>query len=174
MNTLSKEMILEAAQKVKNGTITRVTYKTEVPLKAAYKKLGYKVVKVVETSGRLGVDYNKISTVIARKAEESAKEAIQRAYNYEWVIDNKVKHNTATNKDYLVLTSLPNGHHTKSKYIVMCGDIQGTFTSEEFMSSDAKEYVLNSYWNKGASPEVKTISFENIVHLNCVGERVSF
>lgn len=174
MKTLCKETILDAVSGVKNGTITRVTYRTEVPLKAAYKKLGYSIVKVVETSGRLGVNYHNIASVIARKAEEGLKEAIQRTNNYEWIIDNKVKHNTVTGKDYLVLASFNNGHHTKSKYIVKCDAIDETLSSEEFMNSDMKEFVINSYWNKGASPEVKTIAFDNIIQISSFGDKVSF
>lgn len=172
MEILNREQIIEAVDNVKNGTIARVTYRTELPVKAAFKKQGYKVIKVVETSGRLGVNYHNIATVIARKAEQEMTESVQRANNYEWVIRNKVKHNTATNKDYLVLASFNQGHHTRSKYIVSYMGEETTYSSAV---DTVKDLVINSYWTPGKTAgEVRNISFENILCINNVGQRVSF
>ena len=93
MKTLNRDLIIEAAEKVKPGTIARICYKTELPVKAEWKKQGDKMYKIVETSARLGVNYGNIASVKARKELEENKPQIKRTNNYEWVIKNKVRHN---------------------------------------------------------------------------------
>ena len=172
---MTRQQIIEAVEKVKNGTIARVTYQTELPVKAAFKKQGYSIIKVVETSGRLGVNYHHIAKVIARKAEEQFKEAVQRANNYEWIIQNKVKHNTVTDKDYLVLANLPKGHHTKSKYIVTTPDGVTSYCTLDFIGNGLTELVIDSYWRPSATGgEVRNIAFDNILCINKTGDRVTF
>lgn len=175
MKALERDVILNEAKEVRNGCITRICYKTELPVKAEFKHQGYKVYKVVETSARLGVNYHKIASVIARKAEEGLKETIQRANNYyEWVLANKVRHNTNTGKDYLYVASFNKGHHTKS-YFVVCGPDATTewLTAEDFIDT-YKGILIPSYWNnrgQGGS-EVKNISFENIYRIGGSGEKI--
>ena len=168
MIILAKEDILNEAAKVKPGTITRVGYRTFLPVRAAYKKQGVEIMKVVETSIRLGVSYSKIATVIARRAEESMKEAVARTNNYEWILDNKVCYNTNTGKYYLYAASLNGGHHTKTSYMVKhASGVIESMTSEEFKNSSyADEYIIPSYWKgNGEVPEIRNISFENIFRI---------
>ena len=171
MIILAKEDILNEAAKVKPGTITRVGYRTFLPVKAAYKKQHVEIMKIVETSIRLGVSYSKIASVIARRAEEGMKEAIARTNNYEWVLDNKVCFNTKTGKYYLYAASLNGGHHTRTHYMVKhaSGMIE-SMTAEEFKKSAyATEYVIPSYWKgNGDVPEIRNISFDNIYRINNV------
>ena len=176
MTTLTRDQIIEAVSKVRNGTIARVTYQTELPLKAEYKKQGYSIIKVVETSGRFGVNYHNIGSVIARKAAETHKDVVVRKNNYTWVIKHKVKHNESTGKDYIVMANFNKGHHTKSKYIVIYHSEElNTYNNTQFENSYFVEMVINSYWNKSNSGgEVKTITFENIIRINDVGTKVLF
>ncbi len=169
--TLSRETILDEVSKVKNGTIARIGYKTELPVKAEYKKRGVKIIKFVETSARLGVNYHHIASVIARKAEEQLEQAVQRANNYEWIIKDKVRHNTKTEKDYLYVASFNKGHNTKSVYILYPENGEPkTLTAEELTNSIYKHYVIDSYWKPtGYSSEVRNISFENIIRINKIG-----
>lgn len=175
---MTREEIITVVGNVKNGTITRVTYQTFLPVKAAFKKQGYSIVKVVETSGRLGVNYNHISAVIARRELEAqqGKEPVERTNNYEWVIENKIKHNRATEKDYLVIANLPKGHHTKSKYIVTTLEGQTTYSSLDFLQNpELRELVINSYWTPSQSGgEVRNIAFDNILAINRNGVKVTF
>lgn len=173
---LERDVIINEAQKVKPGTITRICYKIELPVKAEFKHQGYKMFKVVETSARLGVNYHKIASVIARKAEEGMKEAIKRTNNYEWVLKNKVRHNTSTGKDYLYVASFNKGHHTKCYYVIISpeGPDMGWYTPNEFINTSYKNYLIPSYWNKHSGPasEVKNISFENIYRIGGSGEKI--
>ena len=174
MKVLSREQIIEATNDVRNGTIARVTYKTEVPLKAEFKKQGYKLTKITETSARFGVTYGRIASVIARNAERNLEEAVKRTNNYEWVIHNKVQYNTKTDKEYLVLASFNKGHHTKSKYI-----LEGTFVDPidlcESIDDHYTHLVIDSYFKSNKSiSEIKKIAFDNLIRINNTGEKVSF
>lgn len=173
MKTLTKEQILSAASAIRGGTINRVTYKTEVPLKAEFKKQGYKITKIVESSVRFGVNYHNIASVIARKAEETIN-TVARTNNYEWVIKNRVKHNTKTDKDYLVVANLPINANKKVKYILE-GSIIGTLDMGSEVDGPYKDIILDSYLKKSNDErEIKTISFDNIISINKIGNRVSF
>lgn len=171
MIILGKEAILNEAARIKPGTITRVGYRTFLPVKAAYKKQGVEVMKVVETSVRLGVSYSKIASVIARRAEEGLKEAIERTNNYEWVLANKVCFNSKTSKYYLYAASLNGGHNTHAHYYVKHADGRiDSLTAQEFKSSPyAEEYIIASYFKgSGSAPEVRNIAFDNIFRIGNV------
>ena len=174
MTTLNREQIIEATNRVRNGTLARVSYKTEVPLKAEFKKQGYKLIKITETTARFGVSYGKIASVIARNAERTLEEATKRTNNYEWVIKNKVQYNTKTNKEYLVLANFNKGHNTKSKYILE-GTFIGTIDMGDSIDSHYTHLVIDSYFKKsGNYGEIKTISFDNILRINDMGQKIYF
>ena len=175
MTTLNREQIIEATNKVRNGTIARVTYRSEVPLKAEFKKQGYKLIKITETSARFGVEYGRIASVIARKAEQALEESTtHRANNYEWVIRNKVKYNTKTDREYLVLANFNGGHHTKSKYILE-GTFVGTIDMGDTIDDAYEHIVIDSYYKRPDSyGEIKTIAFDNILRINNMGQKVYF
>lgn len=173
MKTLTKEEILSAARGVRGGTIARIAYKTEVPLKAEFKKQGYKIIKVVETSVRFGVNYSHIASVIARK---SSPEYVARPHtnNYEWVISNRVKHHTQKDKDYIVVANLPKGHHTKTKYLLE-GSFVGTLDMGDSIDGPYKDIVIDSYFKPNSfSEEIKTICFDNMLMINKLGTKICF
>lgn len=162
---MKREEIIRTVEAIKNGTINRVQYQSEMPLKAEFKKLGYKIIKITETSARFGVAYDNIKSVIDRKKadEENGIEKKPRVNNYEWVIKNKVKHNNKTNKDYVVLAKLNNHSNSKVKYVVE-GTMVGTLTMDGSLSDAYKKMVIESYFKNGGA-EVKTISFDNILKI---------
>ena len=173
MKTLTKEEILTAVKNVRGGTIARIAYKTEVPLKAEFKNQGYKITKVVETSVRFGVNYSRIASVIARK---SSTDHVARTYtnNYEWVVSNRVKHHTKNDKDYIVVANLPKGHHTKTKYLLE-GSIMGTLDMGSSIDGHYKEIVIDSYFKPSTySEEIKTICFDNVLMINNLGTKICF
>lgn len=176
MKNLTNEQIIEAVSNVKNGCIARISYRTELPIKAAYKKQGYKIIKVVETSVRFGVDYFNIGSVIERKAAEAeaGKVPVVRENPYEWVIDNKVKRHIAKDKYYVVAAVLNGGHNTHSKYILVGSPI-GNIDMGSEISPEYRNIVLDSYFNKSSNGgEVRTIAFENIIRINDIGTKVEF
>lgn len=169
--TLDREQIINAVKAVRGGTIARITYKTEVPVKAEYKKQGYKIIKIVEISSRIGVNYGKLPSVIAR---DSLSNTNHKPSPYEWIVKDRICHNANTNKDYVAMVSFNKGHNTKVKYV-----IEGTFVGAIDMGNDIdnayKHIVLDSYFKKGSNPsEFRTVSFENIIRINNVGTKVYF
>ena len=173
MKTLLREQIISATKEIRGGTIARITYKTEVPVKAEFKKQGYRIIKIVETSVRFGVNYNNISSVILRKSNPDYTPSF-RKNNYEWVIKNRIKHNNQTNKDYLVVASLPSKHNTKVKYIIE-GTFVGTIDTGDTIDPNYKHIVIDSYFKKASeSREIRSISFENIININKIGEKITF
>ena len=170
---LTREEIIEAVKAVRGGTITRVTYKTEVPIKAEYKRQGYKLVKIVETTARIGVNYGHLPSVIARN-EESNNESTQRTNNFEWIVKDRICHNIKTDKDYVALVSFNKGHHTKVKYI-----LDGTFVGAIDMGDEIdrlyRHIVLDSYFKKSTNPsEFRRVAFDNIIRINNVGTKLFF
>lgn len=167
MKTLTRNEVITNAKELKNGTFMRVAYKSDLPLKAAHKNEGYRISKITETTGRLGVRYGMIHTVIERKAntEESGRNYTN---NYEWEIPNKVAYNSNTNREYLTIANVPHGHNTRHKFIVEKpnGD---TYTVDNL--NEEKNLVINSYWNRDYSNcgEIKYIPVENILRLNDIG-----
>lgn len=171
--TLNREQIIETVKNIHGGAITRVTYRTEVPIKAEFKKQGYKIHKFVETSSRVGVNYGHLPSVMARN-EEATGETVQRTNNYEWVVKDRICHNTKTGKDYLALITLNGGHHTKVKYV-----IEGTFVGSIDMGDEIdkayRHIVLDSYFKKPSTPtEFRRVAFENIIKINDVGTKLYF
>ena len=167
MEMLTKDTIIEAVSTVKNGTYVRIGYRTELPVKAELKKKGVRAYKLTETTVRLGVNYGRIASVIARKAEENLEEVVKRANNYEWVIKDKVRYNTKTQKDYLyVANTNGRGHNTKSVFVLVPGgnDISITCHGDIF-ENEFKDVLIPSYWTQrssGGHSEVRNIAFDNI------------
>ena len=173
MKGLNREDIINTIKEIHGGAIARVTYRTDVPIKAEFKRQGYKITKIVETTVRIGVNYGHLPSVMARN-EESNNESTQRTNNYEWVIKDRICHNTKTNKDYVALISFNKGHHTKVKYV-----IDGTFVGSIDMGDEIdkvyRHIVLDSYFKKPSTPtEFRRVAFENIIRINNVGTKIFF
>lgn len=172
MTTLTREQIIDAAQKVKKGTYVRIGYRTELPVKAELKKQGCRVYKYTETTVRLGVNYGKISTVIARNAKENILK--NKPNNYEWAVKDLIKHNTNTGKDYLfVAVTGKSGSNTKEMYNIQVegGGIEVTCIPEIFRE-EFSDIIIPSYWTKkdASQSEVKNISFDNICRIGDSGK----
>ena len=173
MKNLTRDEIISAVKSVRGGTITRVTYRTDVPIKAEFKKKGYKIIKIVETSARIGVNYGHISSVVNRDKMNNV-ESTSKTNNFEWIVKDRICHNTNTNKDYVALISFNKGHNTRVKYI-----IEGTFVGAIDMGSEIdkayRHIVLDSYFKKPSTPiEFRRVSFDNIIRINNVGTKLAF
>lgn len=154
--------IIEALESIPAGRFFRISYSSELPVKAAHKKAGVSVIKVVETTVRTGVSYNNIGAVKEYKATHEPKRTTPVENNWEWVIKDKVKYNSKTDKTYAVIALVNGGHNTKSHYIVT--DTNGTREVEH----DAldRSLIIDSYWNKGDYVDaVRTIAFNNIIDI---------
>lgn len=170
MKTLSKKQIINEIKKIHGGTLFRLGYITEVPIKAEFKDV-ISITKVTETTVRTGVNYSHIKTVKERLSNRESSEP--KTNNFTWVIKNKIRHNSNTDKDYLWCAHFNKGNHSNSYYIysnketnLMCDGSN----IEEF-----KEYIRPSYFTKQSSDKsVFNIALENIFRVRNVRADYSY
>ena len=168
MKFLSYNDIVREATGCRNGSYVRVGYSKELKLGKGWLEKGIRVYKLTETTVRLGVAYNKIASVIARKAAEADKPKVERANNWSWIIENKIKFNSNTGKTYLQVATVNGGHNTHSQFLVYDPNIGWNLfekeeweTSEYYLMTDVKSREPR----KGAAPEIYTITIDNIYKL---------
>lgn len=158
---MSNSTLISIIKSIPAGRFFRMSYQSELPVKAAYKKQGISVIKITDTTVRTGVRYDHIASVKEYKANHEPS-GIVRTNNYVWIEPNRLKHNTATGKDYVVIAPMKNSC-PKSKYIVK--DING----ERVVTIDEldKSLIQDSYWkpSNGMPAAVRTISLENIIEV---------
>jgi len=151
---MTQQEVINSINSVKKGSFVRFSYKTELPVKAAYKREGYIVEKICEMTSRFGINYSNISSVIERRSDENYTPS-ERTNNYEWIIKDVLCHNTNTGKTYLCTYPTKLGTNTKSNFTVSGPDPE----------ADIKELVIDSYWKKKASPETMRINIDNIISI---------
>ena len=168
MKYLTYNQIMAAAANCRNGSYIRVGYSKELKMLKDWQEKGIRAYKLTETTVRLGVAYNKIASVIARKAAEAGKPKVERANNWSWIVPNKVKYNSNTGNTYLQVATVNGGHNTHSQFLVYDPHIGWVLfekeeweTSEYYMMTDVKSREPR----KGAAPEIYTITFDNIYKL---------
>lgn len=137
------------------GQFFRMRYASYVTLAAPYKKQGYTIQKVVDTTTRTGIQYGHIAGVTLKEGCPA------RANNFEWVVNNRIKHNTNTGKYYVVVAPISEGHNTKVTYILT--DSKGN--SRPITRDEVKQYTTPSYWKDGNKPAVMTIELNNILYI---------
>ena len=140
----------------RNGTWFSIKYNSKPDVKAAFAKMGIKVVKSTETIARTGIKYDNIASVIARKKAEGYVAPVVKTNNNEWFIPNKISYNTNSCK-YSVRLGYCNGHKAKVTYRAY--DANGNEIPFD------KEYVVNSYWTKKSSNEVYNVLVENVTEI---------
>ena len=168
MKYLTYSDIIREVSNRRNGSYVRVGYSKELKMLKAWQEKGIRAYKLTETTVRLGVAYNKIAAVIARKAAEAGKPKVERANNWSWIIDNKIKFNSNTGKTYLQVATVKGGHNTHSQFLVYDPNIGWNLfekeeweISEYYMMTDVKSREPR----KGDVPEIYTITVDNIYKL---------
>ena len=147
---------------IKPGTFVRCTYITELPVKAEYKKLGYKVTKVTSMTTRFGIHYGNIKEVKEKNKEENNNRKVNE--NLEWIIKDSIQYNKNTENYYLCTYPTIKGRNSKSRYIV---EVSHTVNDGKCFDKDGlfdKSIIINSYWNKKPSNMMK-ININNILNI---------
>ena len=157
MNKLFEQVV----NNLKAGVFARITYKTELPVKAAYKNQGFKVVKTTSSTVRFGINYRNIKSVIERKNEVEEDSKKTWTNNYIEVIKNKISFNTSTNKFYLNVYPIKKGNNSNSTYILIYPDGFEVVGDINFI----KEYVIPSYFNKSQT-EMFRVNVDNVLSIN--------
>lgn len=152
------EDIYEAISSIPNGRFFKICYRTEMPLKAEYKNLGYKVYKYTFRVTRTGVRYNSLKEVRENSQEFS------RANSTNWLVKNKIKTNVTTGKDYVVIAPMNKNEHKEYSYLIVEPD-----GLEKRKSFAPKEMVIPSYFEK-KNGAIRNINLDNIVCISYKGE----
>lgn len=158
---MKKEDIVEAIKSIRNGSMARICYRCELPMKAEFVKQGYKIYKTVETTARFGCNYNNLKSVIEKKADPNYKPSTKKN-NFEWIVENKISKNTNTGKDYVRFVPMTKGSNRKASYTFE-DSLGKMFEFGSNLPDDFKNLVQNSYWTKKSMPEIQTICMENVL-----------
>jgi hypothetical protein len=154
---MKTEAIIKRVSEIPAGRFFRVRYTTKVKLKAEYEKQGYSILKIVDTTTRTGVKYKNIAGV---KLNDYPDEYEPKKTNWEWVVKDRIKHNTNTGKDYLVVAPISNGSNTVVSYVLTTPEgVSNTIPQCDVKST----YSVPSYWKNGDKPVIMNITLENVL-----------
>lgn len=157
------EIMVNDIAKVKNGTFTRISYVTDVPVNALAKKNGVSIKKCVESTVRIGINYANLASVRNRSKTDNDNTKI-RVNNFVPYLGNKISYNTNTNDYYLNVFTTPNAN-TKVTYIetyVVDGKMVKTTLpgNKELLNP----WVTPSYLKKSDSPiDMYRIRLSNLI-----------
>lgn len=150
--------IIDKIKNLRNGTMFRITYKTDMPVRASFKKDGVKIVKVTSVVTRTGVNYDHIGYVIKAKANGEITDST-KTNNYSWVVPNKVAYNSNTDCTYLRIAPIKNGT-SKTYYLVTKNG-----TSEKVDRLDEETMTMMTKMSGSHVAPVKMIKLDNIISL---------
>ena len=148
----------EALEGVHSGSFFRIGYITELPLKAAYSKEGWRILKLTESTVRTGINYRRIQSVIEDR--ESRSEVVRsRKNNVIPVQPNRIYKNVETNQMYLRVFPTKKGTNKNVTYtLVTPARSQYTFND---LDEDMREMVRDSYFTQKSRP-IATLKIDNI------------
>lgn len=164
LTAMPYEALFEAVKSIRPGTMARISYKTELPLKAEFRKQGYGLIKVVETTARFGVKYSNLKSVIAKRSTPDYVPS-SKANSNIWLLENKISQNEKTGKIHVRFAPMPSGANRKSEYVFV--DSNGRmFELGHDVPASFKDMVQNSYWDsKSGMPDVQTICVNNVLYI---------
>ena len=151
---MKTEAIIKKISEIPAGRFFRVRYISKVKVNAEYEKQGITIFKIVDTTTRTGVKYKNIASA---KLSEYPIDYTPKKTNWEWVVKDRIKHNTKTGKDYLVIAPISKGSNTKVEYVLTDNEGSAIRLKEEI-----QDMVVPSYW-KDEKPVVMTVTLENIL-----------
>ena len=149
---MKTEAIIKKIKEIPAGRFFRVRYISKVKIKAEYEKEGISIFKIVDTTTRTGVKY---SSLIDEPIE--AKAATEKKSNWEWVVKDRIRHNTNTGKDYLVIAPIGKGSNTRVEYVLTDNEGSAIRTKEEI-----EQYTTKSYW-RDDKPVIMNVTLENVL-----------
>ena len=152
---MKTEQIIKKIKDIPGGRFFRVRYISKVKMAANAEKEGISIFKIVDTTTRTGVKYNNIKDVTPTNYPESYE---PKKSNWEWIVKDRIKHNTATGKDYLVIAPIGKGANTITTYIMTAKD----GTTSVVNKDTVKMYAVASYWDN-EKPNIMNVTLENIL-----------
>lgn len=148
----------EALGGIRSGTFFRIGYITELPVKAAYAKEGWKILKKTESTVRTGVNYGKIKSVVEER--EGRSEVTHTLKNHIVPVQRgRIYQNTDTEQMYLRVFPTKKGTNKKVSYILVTpGHSEYHFND---LDEEMRDMVRDSYFNEKSRP-IATIKIDNI------------
>ena len=153
--TMKTEQIIKKIKSIPGGRFFRVRYISKVKMAADAEKEGISIFKIVDTTTRTGVKYNNIEGVIPTTYPEDKEPKVS---NWEWVVKDRIKHNTKTGKDYLVIAPIGKGAHTVTTYVLTDNDGNTRIVDKD----EVRMYAVASYW-KDEKPAIMNVTLENVL-----------
>ena len=150
---MKTEAIIKKVSEIPAGRFFRVRYISKVKVKAEYEKKGITLFKIVDTTTRTGVKYSSLID----KHNMNEYPATEKTNNWEWVVKDRIKHNTNTGKDYLVIAPIDKGSNTRVEYVLSDNEGSAIRTKEEIVN-----FVVKSYWDKD-KPTIMNITLDNVL-----------
>lgn len=163
---MTYDMITEALNSIHPGSFVRIGYHTELPLKSAFVKEGYKIIRTSETTVRTGVNYWNIQYVRNERANRS-EPARSHISHIVPVIKNKIYKNENTQQMYLRVFPTVKGTNKISTYLFIKPD--GSVRMTNTLDSDMKEMVRDSYFRKSSFNPIHMIKLDNIFRIGKYG-----
>ncbi|MBO7697265.1 MAG: hypothetical protein J6Y28_04030 [Acholeplasmatales bacterium] len=139
------------------GSFFRIKYSVEIPLKAEYRNMGYRIVKTVYTTSRTGVRYMKINGVTPSEKKSN------KPSNWSWEKKNYISYNSNTGSYYLNLYPMGMNTYTKVEYKYYRNDDVVDVDNLSFY----KDMIIPSYFKKdgGFGTKILKIKIDNIIEL---------
>ena len=152
---MKTDQIIKKIKSIPGGRFFRVRYISKVKMAADALKEGITIFKIVDTTTRTGVKYNNIEGVVSTSYSEDKELKVN---NWEWVVKDRIKHNTKTGKDYLVIAPISKGAHTVTTYVLTDNDGNTRIVDKD----EVKMYAVASYW-KDEKPSIMNVTLENVL-----------
>lgn len=162
---MTYEMVIQALENIHPGSFFRISYKTELPLKAAFSKQGYKIYRLCQSTVRTGINYGNIRFVIEERSQRPESSSSHKS-NIVPVIKNKVYKNSETDQLYLRIYPTKKGTNKISQYVVVNPDGMMTMVSQ--LDPENKGMVRDSYFTGKYSP-ISMIKLENLYRVGSLG-----
>lgn len=143
------ETLIKKLDSIKAGVFTNLTYKTEVPLRAEYKKAGYKIIKTTTMNTRFKVKYANIKGVELKPSTKKSP--------YTSIIPNLISECISNGNKYLTTYPFANSN-PKSTFKVITPEGKTVNFNDSY-----KDMILPSYFSKSSSTKIMKINVENII-----------
>lgn len=152
---MKTEQIIKKVSEIPAGRFFRIRYISKMRIKSEFEKEGMTLFKIVDTTTRTGVKYKNIKDV---KLTEYPDEYTPKKTNWEWVVRDRVKHNTNTGKNYLVVAPISKGSNTIVSYVLTTSEGVSNTVDE----NAARLYTVQSAW-KSEKPAIMNITLDNVL-----------
>lgn len=148
----------EALGGIRSGTFFRIGYITELPMKAAYAKEGWKILKRTESTVRTGINYGNIKSVVEER--EGRSEVTRTHKNHIVPVQRgRIYQNTDTEQMYLRVFPTKKGANKKVSYILITPAHSEHYVKN--LDDVMRKMVRDSYFNEKYRP-IATIKIDNI------------